>query len=207
MSIRLRGIPAHAGVSPQDGASAIVMASLAIAELHEHAWLGRVEKDGQFGTANVGVIGGGEATNVVTPEVTLRAEARSHDSAMRSRITAEIRGAFERSAARVANREGRCGSVEFESHVDYEAFRLAADHPSVAAAADAVREVGREPYQEAANGGLDANWLFRHGLEAVTLGCGQRNIHSADESLDTRDFVDACRIATRLLTAGALGDE
>ena len=152
------------------------------------------------GTANVGVINGGDATNVVTPEVTLRAEARSHDAAMRTRIVSQIKAAFEQAAAEVCNVEGSAGMIEFDSHVDYDAFRLPDDHPSVLAAMDAIRSVGRDPYCEVANGGLDANWLFKHGIESVTLGCGQRNIHTADEWLDIDSYQTACRIATALIT-------
>lgn len=203
MAIKLTGIPAHAGVAPEQGASAIVMASRAIADLDARGWLGKVVQDGQSGTANVGVIEGGEATNVITPEVNLRAEARSHSPDMRTQIVAEIRNAFEKAAAEVMNEAGQSGSVEFTSHVDYEAFSLAKDHPSVEAASNAVRLIGRDPFAEVSNGGLDANWLFVHGIEAVTLGCGQCNIHTADERLVISDYLDACRIATWLITDGA----
>ena len=202
MSIRVGGIPAHAGVAPEKGVSAIVIAAKAIADLHAGGWLGKVQQDGRTGTANVGVISGGEATNVVTPEVKLRAEARSHDAAMRSEIVSRIRSAFESAAASVTNEQGTAGTVEFDSHVDYEAFRLPEDHPSVAAARQAIEAIGRVPYVEIANGGLDANWLYRHGIEAVTMGCGQRNIHTADECLEIADYLDACRIATSLITDG-----
>ncbi len=203
MAIKLTGIPAHAGVAPEQGASAIVMASRAIADLDARGWLGKVVQDGQSGTANVGVIQGGEATNVITPEVNLRAEARSHSAEMRTRIVAEIRNAFEKAAAEVTNEAGQSGSVEFTSHVDYESFSLADDHPSIEAASNAIRLIGRDPFAEVSNGGLDANWLYRHGIEAVTLGCGQRNIHTADERLVISDYLDACRIATWLITDGA----
>ncbi len=203
MSITVTGIPAHAGVAPEEGASAIVMAARAIADLDAGGWLGKVQQGDETGTANVGVFQGGEATNVITPEVTLRAEARSHSAEMRTRIVSEIREAFERAAAAVTNHEGAAGSVEFTSNVDYESFALSEDHPSISAASDAVRVVGREPFSEISNGGLDANWLFRLGIEAVTLGCGQRNIHTADERLVIADYLDACRIATWLITEGA----
>lgn len=203
IDIHLRGFPAHAGVAPEEGASAIVMAARAIADLDRRGWLGKVEQDGGVGTANVGVIEGGDATNVVTPLVHLRAEARSHDAAMRSRIVEEIRSAFEKAAAEVTTRDGRAGSLEFDSHVDYDSFALDPDHPSVTAAAAAVRRIGREPLTQRADGGLDANWLFRHGIEAVTLGCGQRSIHTAEETLEIDDYLDACRIATWLITDGA----
>ncbi|KAA5546148.1 M20/M25/M40 family metallo-hydrolase [Roseiconus nitratireducens] len=199
MEITLTGIPAHAGVAPENGASAIVMAARAIADLDARGWLGRVEKEQGVGTANVGVIQGGEATNVITPAVVMRAEARSHDPAMRTKIVSELRSAFESAAASVQNAEGLGGECQFRSHVDYEAFRLPEGDPSVDALEDAIRGLGREPYQKLAGGGLDANWLAQHGINAVTVGCGQQNIHTADERLQIPDYFDACRIATHLI--------
>ncbi len=64
----MHGIPAHAGVAPQAGVSAINIASLAIASLWRNGWLGAVNQPGLgTGSANVGVIQGGDATNVITP--------------------------------------------------------------------------------------------------------------------------------------------
>jgi len=203
MAIKLTGIPAHAGVAPETGASAIVMAARAIADLDARGWLGKVIQGEGVGTANIGVIHGGDATNVITPEVTLHAEARSHNAEFRTRIVSEIRTAFESATTEVTNDVGQSGSVEFDSNVDYESFRLPDDHPSIAAAQSAVRKIGREPIAEVCDGGLDANWLSRHGIDAVTLGCGQRNIHTADERLVISDYFDACRIATWLITDGA----
>ncbi|WP_235934761.1 M20/M25/M40 family metallo-hydrolase [Candidatus Laterigemmans baculatus] len=198
MTIEVRGRAAHAGVAPENGVSAITIASLAIAELEREGWLGRIDRSEGRGTSNVGIIQGGDATNVVTPAVHLRAEARSHDSAMRERIVARFREAFTTAAAAVSSAEGHTGSIEFSSTVDYDSFRLSEDSPSVVVARDAVTAVGRTPYAEVAGGGLDANWLYRHGIEAVTLGCGQRNVHTTDEQLCIADYLDACRIALRV---------
>jgi tripeptide aminopeptidase len=203
MTIKVTGIPAHAGVAPEQGASALVMASRAIADLDQRGWIGKVVQDGRTGTANIGVIEGGQATNVITPEVNLRAEARSHAASFRAEIAAQIRAAFERAAAEVTNDAGLAGSIEFASHVDYESFSLADDHPSITTACNAIRLIGREPFSEVSNGGLDANWLFRHGIEAVTLGCGQRDIHTANDRLVIADYLDACRVASWLITDGA----
>lgn len=201
MTITVHGVAAHAGVAPQNGASAIVMAALAIEQLHREGWLGRVEKAGLgAGTANVGVISGGNATNVITPQVTLRAEARSHDPAMRGRIVEEISKAFRGAAAAITTASGQAGRVDIHASVDYEAFRLGEDHPSVLAAQAAIRRIGRAPMQLVSDGGLDANWLYRHGIPAVTLGCGQQNIHTTEETLVIADYLDACRIALHLIT-------
>jgi tripeptide aminopeptidase len=200
MTIDVRGIASHAGSAPADGVSAIAIASLAIADLVNRGWHGAIQNGNHAGTSNVGVIRGGEATNVVTDHVQLRAEARSHEPKFRARIVREIERAFQRAARQVRNTAGRRGSVQFDGRLDYESFRLARDEPSVTAAAAAVEAEGHEPELAISNGGLDANWLTARGIPTVTLGCGQRNIHTAQEELDIADFHLARRIALRLAT-------
>ena len=200
MQIRVRGLASHAGVAPEKGVSAIAIASLAVAELHREGWHGLVIRDGACGTSNVGVIRGGDATNVVTPEVELHAEARSHDPAFRRRIVRAIQRAFREAARSVRNVDGVRGGVTIRGRLDYESFRLADDDPSLAAAEAAVRAAGGEPVRAISNGGLDANWLTARGIPSVTLGTGVANAHTTDERLDLRQFHQACRIASRLAT-------
>lgn len=201
MAIRVTGLASHAGMYPERGISAITIASVAIAQLHAEGWLGKVEKDGRTGTSNVGVIRGGEATNVITPEVEIRAEARSHDPAFRKQIVQAIERAFTKAARAVRNSAGKYGQAEFDGRLDYEAFRLPADDPSVLAAEAAIRRLGTEPIRIISNGGLDANWLTAHGIPTVTLGCGQENGHTTSERLDREEFHQACRLALNLATA------
>lgn len=200
MAIDIRGIASHAGNRPEEGVSAIAIASLAIAELVNSGWHGLVAKNGHTGTSNIGVIQGGEATNVVTDQVRIRAEARSHDRRFRERIVAQIRTAFQQAAAKVRNTAGRCGRVRFEGRLDYESFLLARDEPCVVAAMAALQAEGLEPELSVTNGGLDANWLTSHGIPTVTLGCGQHHIHTTREELDIAEFHAARRIALRLAT-------
>jgi len=198
LEIEITGIASHAGGAPEDGVSAIVVASLAIAQLHREGWHGRIVKSGRYGTSNVGVIRGGEATNVVTPRVELRAEARSHDPGFRRRIVGAIERAFQKAARRVRNREGVCGKVRIGGRLDYEAFRLPERQPCVLAAEEAVAQCGGRPVRAICNGGLDANWMTARAVPTVTLGCGQESGHTVAERLDLGQFHQACRIALRL---------
>jgi tripeptide aminopeptidase len=198
--IEIRGRASHAGGAPEQGVSAIAIAALAIADLQRGGWHGDVNKEGRHGTSNVGFIQGGEATNVVTDRVQLRAEARSHDPEFRQCILAEIKDAFARAAREVRNVAGQSGEVDVVDRLDYEAFLLGPDEPCVLIAEEAIRTVDREPQRAITNGGVDANWLVSHGIPTVSLGCGQRNQHMVGESLDLADFADACRIALRLAT-------
>lgn len=204
MTIDIEGIASHAGGAPEQGVSAITIASLAIADLHRSGWLGRIEKNGKLGTSNVGVIQGGAATNVVTDHVRVRAEARSHDANFRQEIVARIKQAFKDASRQVTNHAGQSGSVQIEARLDYEAFRLPLDDPSVLAAQQAIAALGESAEPAIANGGVDANWLTAHGLPTVTLGCGQENPHMTSEALNITEFQKACQIALVLATGAEM---
>ena len=208
MEIDVFGIASHAAVAPEQGVSAVAIAALAVADLHDNGWHGEVVKGHRRGTANVGAIHGGEATNVVSNHVRLKAEARSHDPVFRRRILDRIERAFHRAASSVKNAAGKCGKVTVNGHLDYESYCLATDEPCIEAARRAVETIGGRAEFAIANGGLDTNWMFRHGISAVSLGCGQIGQHKAGESLDVRQFHKACRIAVHLATdVGSPDDE
>jgi len=195
MEIHVEGRASHAGMTPEKGVSAITIASLAIAQLHRDGWLGRIQKNNREGTSNVGAIHGGDATNVVTPVVDLRAEARSHDLAFCKQIVRAIQQAFKKAARSVRGIDGRCGQVRFEGRFDYESFRLGDDEPCVLAAEAAIRQCGGEPVRAISNGGLDASWMTARGIPTVSLGCGQLHGHTTAERLDLTKFRRACEIA------------
>jgi tripeptide aminopeptidase len=201
IEVEIFGHPSHAGVHPELGVSAIAIASLAIADLTENGWHGLIRKGKNAGTSNVGVIHGGEATNVVTPRLSLRAEARSHDPVFRKKIVEAYRKAFERAAKTVKSADGKRGRVEFNADLKYESFRMAVDAVPVQLAQQAVRAFGLTPDVCIGNGGLDANWMFAHGVPTVTLGCGQHAIHTTDETLKIADYLQACRIGMLLATS------
>src|SRR5438477_1504132 len=72
MQVRFHGRASHSGMYPEEGRSAIAAAARAIADLR----LGRIDDET---TANVGIIHGGTAGNIVPEWCTFLAEARSHD--------------------------------------------------------------------------------------------------------------------------------
>jgi tripeptide aminopeptidase len=201
LEIEIDGIASHAGVHPEGGVSAIGVAGLAIADLQLNGWHGLIVKGRHMGTSNIGVISGGDATNVVTANVRLRAEVRSHDSVFRKRLVAEFRRAFERAVRSVSNDLGRHGKLRFNADLKYESFRLEESSPCVLEGLRAIRAVGLDPQTRITNGGLDANWLSARGLPTVTLGCGQQNVHTVNETLDVENYLHACQIGLLLATA------
>ncbi len=200
MSIHIDGIASHAGNAPENGVSAIAIASLAIADLQSNGWHGLIQKNGKRGTTNIGIIQGGKATNVVTDKAYLRAEARSHDPAFRKIIVGQIEKAFQHAAREIQNKQGKRGKVRIEGQLDYESFRLADDEPCVRTAQAAIRECGEDPILFVTNGGVDANWMTVHGIPTVTMGCGQVNPHMITEALNIAEFKTACRVGWHIAT-------
>lgn len=202
MEIEVRGLASHAGGAPERGVSAIAIASMAIADLHRSGWHGDIHSDnGMHGTSNVGVFQGGAATNVVADYVKVRAEARSHNGPFRRRIAKQIESCFRQAVKEVHNVDGKLGKVSIVSRLDYDSFLLKRSEPCVTAAEQAVEATGLEVVHAVANGGVDANWITKHGIPTVSLGCGQRNQHMVTEQLVVSEFLDACRIALRIASA------
>lgn len=204
--VEIKGRAAHAGVAPEKGISAILVASVALAEAHRGGWFGKVVKPEGRGSSNAGVFGGkdgkaaGDATNVVTDYVHLLGEARSPDAAFAARIAEAYREAFARAQAEITDAEGAQAEMRFEARTAYPPFQLEEDSPAVLHARKAAESIGLEPYTISSNGGLDANWLVKHGVPTVTFGAGQAEIHTIKEYVDLSEFALGCRMAVALAT-------
>jgi tripeptide aminopeptidase len=206
--VDVRGKASHAGVYPDRGISATMIAALAMAEVYRGGWFGKVVKDGREGTSNVGPFGdangkaAGEATNVVTDFVHIKGESRSHDPKFFREITTAYKDAFTKAVSQVADHEGKTGKVKFATRTDYYPFRIKDGAPVVQRAIEAVRAIGRTPATKVTNGGLDANWMVKHGIPTVTFGAGQNDIHTVNEWVDVPEYLEGCRLAVELAAGG-----
>ena len=72
--------------------------------------------------------------------------------------------------------------------------------PVVKRAVAAVSGIGGAPAIRTANGGLDANWMNRHGIPTVTFGAGQNEVHTTDEWINLNEYDRACALAVQLAT-------
>ena len=199
--VHVHGQSSHAGVHPEAGISASLVAARAIAEVARRGYFGKVKKGRKEGTSNVGVIQGGEATNQVTDYVFVRGESRSHEADFVAEITQAYRTAFDNAAESVKNDRGRHGSVDFHAETDYRSFRMDEDSPPVELALRCSRKIRLRPATAIANGGLDANYLNEKGIPTVTLGTGQHRIHTVDEYVDVKEFLTGCRLLLAVAAA------
>lgn len=204
--VEIRGKASHAGVAPEKGISATLVASIGLTEAHRNGWFGKVVKPNGHGTSNPGIFGGavgkpaGDATNVVTDYVTIKGEARSPDLAFASAICEGYREAFAKAQAEVKDSGGATAEVKFSSKPSYPSFNLPDNSPAVTHAKKAVQSIGLSPTTVFSNGGLDANWLVKHGVPTVTIGAGQYEIHTVNEYVYLPEFAQGCRLAVALAT-------
>jgi tripeptide aminopeptidase len=204
--VEIFGKASHAGVAPDRGISATLAAALALAEAQRQGWFGKVVKKNGHGTSNPGIFGGkdgraaGDATNVVTDYVYVRGETRSPDEKFAAAIAEGYREAFKKAAEMVKDTEGETARMEFTSKPAYPPFDMRDDEPAVVHAKKSVEGLGLKPTTIFSNGGLDANWLFRHGVPTVTIGAGQYEIHTVKEYVDIDEFAQGCRLAAVLAT-------
>ncbi len=207
--VEILGKAAHAGVAPERGISATLVASVALTEAFRGGWFGKVARPEGQGSSNVGVFGGrdglpaGDATNVVTDYAHILGEARSADAAFAGRIVDAFGAAFAKAQAEVTDADGATAQVTFRARVAYPPFSIAEESPAVLHARRAAQAIGLQPYTVASNGGLDANWLVKHGVPTVTFGAGQAEIHTVDEYVDIPEFALGCRLAVALATLDA----
>lgn len=205
-TVKIEGKASHAGVAPEKGISATLVASIGLTEAKRNGWFGKVVKPDGKGASNIGIFGGkeglpaGNATNVVTDYVYLRGEARSHEAAFAKTICEGYREAFAKAQAEVQDDTGATAHVQFENKTSYPPFKLAEDSPVIAHAKKAVESLGLTPTTVSSNGGLDANWLVKHGVPTVTIGAGQYEIHTVKEYVDLPEFAQGCRLAIALAT-------
>ena len=204
--VEIKGKASHAGVAPDKGISAILVASIALTEAHRSGWFGKVVKPNGHGTSNPGIFGGkegkpaGDATNVVTDYVHIKGEARSPEASFATAICKGYQEAFAKAQAEVKDTSGETAQLKFEHKPSYPPFKLAEDSPPVKHAKRAVEAIGLKPTTLFSNGGLDANWLDKHGVPTVTIGAGQYEIHTVKEYVDVPEFLQGCRLAVALAT-------
>jgi tripeptide aminopeptidase len=206
--VEIKGKASHAGVAPEKGISATLVASIALAEAHRGGWFGKVVKAEGNGTSNPGIFGGkdgkpaGDATNVVTDYVYIKGEARSPSVEFATTIAKAYKGAFAKAQEEVKASDGETAEVKFTHQPAYPSFNLKDTDPTVQLAKKAVESIGLKPTTIFSNGGLDANWFVKHGLPTVTIGAGQYEIHTVKEYVHLPEFAQGCRLAVALATFG-----
>jgi len=202
MEFCVRGLEAHAGVCPEKGINAIKVAAEGIAQMQ----LGRIDHET---TANIGVVEGGMAVNIVPNQVILKGEARSHSPEKLARQTEHMQRCLDEAAARHAlelNGKHHQARVEAKIERDYDRMDVPESAPIVQLVHAAARNLNLEVKTGATGGGCDANILNQKGLVVANLGTGMRDIHTVNEWLDLKDLYLSAQMVLEIVKLNAAGN-
>lgn len=186
ITMQIIGKSAHAGVNPEDGISAIQVASKAISAMK----LGRIDSET---TANIGKFAGGGPTNVVCDHVQLDAEARS---IVQEKVELQIASMREALETTVREYGAEC---EFRSEIIYPAFSFNENDTVVQLADRAITSLGLTTRLFPSGGGSDANVFNGLKVPTVNLAIGYEHIHTTKERIKADDIVKAAELVVAIV--------
>lgn len=177
--MKITGKAAHAGIEPEKGISAIRVAARIISDLPD----GRINAGT---TANIGVISGGTATNVVPKEVILKGELRSHNTGELEKT----KQALFTTAETIARQNGAL--LEIAGREEYRAFRIDKNDPFLLFLGKVFKGCGMEPVHTTTGGGSDANVFNQNGIMTINIATGMQKVHSTEEHIYIKDLFNGC---------------
>jgi len=193
--IDISGHEAHAGVCPEQGVSAIQIASRSIAKMV----LGRIDAET---TANIGTIHGGLASNIIPSQVSLRGEVRSHDINKLRKYTEQIISAVEEEVDKATitiGDETKRATMSLELKEDFSPMRVADNAPILQIILEAGAALGRPQEIRAAGGGSDANIFNGNGIEMVIVATGMAKVHTINEQIALDDMVKVSELLVEII--------
>jgi glutamate carboxypeptidase len=192
-ALTLRGRAAHAGINPEEGASAILEMS------HQIQRLFALNDAARGVTVNVGTIDGGLRPNVVAPEVRAtvdvrvrtQADAEALETAIRSlqpvnpRVTIEVAGGFEHPPLEPLPRNRALWHL-----------------------AQALgRELGLELEEAAVGGSSDGSTTSQYTATLDGLGAVGDGAHAAHEQVETARLAERSALLALLLSSPLAADD
>lgn len=183
--LKVIGKAAHAG-RPEGGINALYVASHAIAGMK----LGRVDEET---TANIGIVNGGQAGNIVMPDVRMKYEARSFSPLKLETLLKETKELFEKTAAEYG------AKFEYDVRISYQGFDWPEGSEILQPVKTACENIGLPHTVLSGGGGSDANIYNHKGFPAINLSTGMDKVHTVDESIAIADMIDAARLIVELI--------
>jgi len=194
LRIDVYGTAAHAGMNPEAGVSAFLVAAQAITKLN----LGRLDEES---TANIGIMEGGIATNIIPEHLMIRGEVRSHSTKKLAAYTEEIRNIFIETAANwPVSDKAKQPRVELKIESDYPAMKLSEKDTVVKTVLTAGQKLDRKIALVTAGGGSDANIYNGNGLPTAIIATGMDKVHTTDECLELNDMVSLTELLYTIAT-------
>lgn len=185
-TVKFRGKSAHAGFEAEKGIHAIKAAAKAVSLIP----CGNIEEGV---TANVGIIKGGKATNIVPDYCEITGEIRSFDpSKVESKID-EVLSICKTAAEEIG------AEIEETHSVEIKAFSTPDDTETVKRFKKVCGDMGLSGRTYPTFGGSDANTYAQYGIESIVAATGMNNCHACNEYTTVDELTLAAELALNLM--------
>ena len=193
LEIIIYGKSAHAGANPEEGINAIQVTGFALSRMK----LGRIDEET---TANIGIISGGRATNIVPDKVTLKGEVRSRSEEKLEKYTEQLKKITKDTAQEFK------AKAEVKINKEYYCYNLSSDDQVVKIAMKAAKDMGLQPELCPSGGGSDTNVFNKKGFPAVDLGIGMEKVHTVDEYILVKNLKNTVEYVLSIINTVASGE-
>jgi len=193
LKIIIHGKSAHAGSNPEEGINAIQIAGFALSRMK----LGRIDEET---TANIGVISGGKATNIIPDEVTLEGEVRSRNEEKLEKYTKKLKQIAEDTAQEFK------AKAEVKINKEYYCYNLSTDDQVIKIAMKAAKDMGLQPELHPSGGGSDANVFNKKGFPSVDLAIGMEKVHTVDEYILVKNLKKTAEYVLSIINTVTSGE-
>ena len=184
--VHITGKAAHAGLEPEKGISCVSILAQALQKIK----IGRLDSET---TANIGVIQGGEATNIVMPELFVKGEVRAINPDVADQLIAEMKTAFEEAAEQFG------GNVSIDVKKMATGFHMDDEQPMMKLFIKSAEILEYPVIREISGGGSDANIFNLGGKPCVNLSIGYDKIHTTDELVVIEEMEKAVKLVIEIL--------
>lgn len=189
--VTVKGKAAHAGIAPEEGVNAIMLAAEAMSKLPAY---GRIDNETTF---NIGMFNAGVGTNIVCPEAKFVIDMRSLNVAKLEELKDSTMKLIKETV------EAGHGEVEFEVVEGCPAVELSQEHPCIQLAQKAAEKLGFPVEMKVTGGCSDGNYLCGYGLPCGLLATGMSNVHTTQEYLKEEDLYNTARWTYEIIKEAA----
>jgi len=196
ITAKIKGVASHAGLSPEKGISAIHLAAKAIARLK----LGKLDSES---TANIGLIQGGTATNIIPESVVVHGEVRSHTLSKLEDYIQKIKDAFQEEVDNWTDPENVIEgqpSLDFRVVEEYPVMKLDKESAVIKRIEESAATLDSKLDYVVAGGGSDANIFNSFGIQCAILSTGMDKVHSTQETIKLSDIALTADLVMAILT-------
>lgn len=184
--VSIFGKEAHAGINPESGKNSIKIAAEIISKI-------QIGKIAEHTTANIGIIQGGIANNIVPKYTEFQGEFRSINENNLTKMKKELNNIINET------KKKHKVKINISYSIEYKKMNVPEKSVLIKNFVNTIKLFNRKHFIKATTGGSDASILNKKGIETVNIGVEFINPHSVKEKIKTSTLYSLTALIENLI--------